>query len=56
MPLDLAHEELVYLMQLVNADFCEKQRRTGQETPFEATVFAKLSASQDETRSEATPR
>lgn len=44
MPLDLSHPELVYLLQLVNADFCEKQRRTQQPTPFEANVFEKLYA------------
>jgi hypothetical protein len=39
---DLTPEDLVYLMQLVNADFCNKQRKTQEPTPIEAEVFRKL--------------
>lgn len=44
MSVDLSHKELVYLLLLVNSDFCEKQHRTQQPTPFEASVFEKLDA------------
>lgn len=53
MAVDLSHTELVYLIQLVNADFCEKQRKDGRETPFECVVFQKLYA-EEEKRREAT--
>jgi hypothetical protein len=42
----LTREELIYLLKLVNADFCDKQRRTQQPTPFEAEVYRKLSDAQ----------
>lgn len=44
MAADLSHDELVYLIQLVNMDFCAKQRKDGKDTPFEAEVFRKLFA------------
>jgi hypothetical protein len=50
---DLTREDLVYLMQLVNTDFCEKQRKTQEPTPIEAEVFRKLQVLSQKT--EATP-
>ncbi len=42
MTVDLELGELEFLMQLVNQDFCNKQRATHESTPFEAGVFRKL--------------
>jgi hypothetical protein len=53
--MDLTHDELVYLIQLVNSDFCNKQRKNpGMQTPFECTVYDKL-YTEMETKREATP-
>ncbi len=42
MTVDLELGELEFLMQLVNQDFCAKQRATHEPTPFEAGVCRKL--------------
>jgi len=52
MTVDLELGELEFLMQLVNQDFCNKQRATGEPTPFEAGVFRKLADGRQKTMEE----
>ncbi len=43
MTVELNHDELVLLIQLVNRDFTEKQQKDpATRTPFEAALFKKL--------------
>jgi len=42
MTVDLAQNELEYLIGLISQDSCNKQRATGEPTPFEAGVMRKI--------------
>jgi len=42
MTVDLAQNELEYLIGLISQDFCNKQRATGEPTPFEAGVMRQI--------------
>ena len=56
MTVDLELGELEFLMQLVNQDFCAKQRATHEPTPFEASVFRKLADGRQNTMVQERPK